>query len=61
MIGEDITLKLLEVEGDRVRIGIEAPRAMKILRLELYEEVSDENKKALTAARDTLQNLFKTI
>ena len=61
MIGNDITLKLLEVLGDRVKIGIDAPKSLKILRLELYEEVCDENKKALTAAQDTLDNIFKIL
>jgi carbon storage regulator len=51
LIGEDITLKLLEIEGERVKIGIDAPKAMKILRLELYEEVRDENKKALASLK----------
>ena len=61
MIGNDITLKLLEVLGDRVKIGIDAPKSLKILRLELYEEVCDENQKALPAAQDTLDNIFKIL
>lgn len=44
MLGEDITLTVVRVSGDRVRIGIEAPRDMVILRRELEEhEQSVEN------------------
>ena len=34
-IGDSIVLTVLEVRGDRVRIGIDAPRAIKVLRTEL--------------------------
>jgi carbon storage regulator len=35
MIGEDVQVLVLDVEGDRVRLGVIAPRALKILRQEL--------------------------
>jgi carbon storage regulator len=36
-IGKDVTITLLEIQGNRVRIGIEAPDELPILRGELYE------------------------
>jgi carbon storage regulator len=35
LIGDDIQIKVLDVSGDRVRIGITAPREVKVLRQEL--------------------------
>jgi carbon storage regulator CsrA len=37
MIGDDIEVSVLAVAGDKVRIGIHAPRAVPVLRREVYE------------------------
>ncbi len=42
-IGEDIVIKVLEVDGGSVKIGIDAPREITILRMEVLEEVQKEN------------------
>jgi carbon storage regulator len=42
-IGDDIELVVVEVKGDVVRLGIEAPRGVAIYRQELYEAISREN------------------
>ncbi|HHX23587.1 MAG TPA: carbon storage regulator CsrA, partial [Thermoanaerobacterales bacterium] len=52
LIGNDIIIKILEIDKDRVKIGVEAPKSMKVLRLELYEDVSIENKKAIDVTKD---------
>jgi carbon storage regulator len=46
MIGDDIEIVVLEVSGDNVRLGIDAPRAIRVLRHELLEELSAENRRA---------------
>jgi len=38
VIGEDIRITVVRVEGNQVRIGIEAPQNVRILRGELFEE-----------------------
>lgn len=45
-IGEDIVLTIVDIQGDQIRLGIEAPRGISILRQELYEAVKDSNKQA---------------
>lgn len=57
LIGKDVMVKILEVEGDRVRIGISAPNEMKVLRAELYEEIMRENKHAVNITIDDLSYL----
>lgn len=42
-VGDDVTVAVLEVRGNRVRLGIDAPQAMKIIRAELPREVSDSD------------------
>lgn len=41
-IGEDITLCVLDIEGNRVRLGLEAPKEIAILREELHQRYSGE-------------------
>jgi carbon storage regulator len=38
MIGDDIEVSVLAIMGDKVRIGIEAPRSVPVLRTEVYIE-----------------------
>ena len=46
MIGDDIIINVVEVQGDNVRIAIEAPRNVKIYRGEIYRAIQEENKRA---------------
>ncbi len=46
MIGDDIIVNVVEVQGDNVRIAIEAPREIKIYRGEIYRAIQEENQKA---------------
>lgn len=47
-IGEDIELTIVSINGDVVRLGIDAPKDVKILRSEVYEEIQRQNKEAAT-------------
>ena len=42
-IEDDIRLVIVEIRGDRVRIGIEAPRSVSVHRQEVYEKIKNEN------------------
>jgi carbon storage regulator len=49
-IGDDIEVIVLSVEGDHVKLGIQAPRQITVLRYELLEGVREENRRAAAAA-----------
>ncbi len=51
VIDGQVVVRLLAIEGERVKIGVEAPRAIAVLREELLREVADQNH-AAAAARD---------
>ncbi len=57
LIGDNIRITIASVEGDKVRIGIEAPRALTILRQELVDAVRRENQAAATTGTDILAQL----
>ncbi len=46
MIGDDIEISLLAVMGEKVRIGIQAPRDVPVFRKEVYLEIQQEEKEA---------------
>ena len=46
MIGDNIVINVVEVQGENVRIAIEAPRDIKIYRGEIYRAIQEENQKA---------------
>ena len=48
-IGDNVSLTVVEVKGDSVRIAVDAPREVKIYRGEIYEAIIAENKAAAIA------------
>jgi len=53
MLGDNIKISILEISQDTVKIGIEAPKSITILRSELYQEVKKENVTAVTNEKET--------
>ncbi len=50
MLGDNVVIEVLEVRGQTVRIGIDAPRALPIYREEIWLEVQRENRAAADAS-----------
>lgn len=46
MIGDHVRIKVISVQDGQAKIGIEAPRELKIYRAELYEQIQQQNVKA---------------
>lgn len=60
LIGKDIVVTILGVDGDRVKLGVEAPREVSILRQELCDQVIDQNAAAVAFSR-TFHTLLPTV
>ena len=50
MIGDDISISIIEIRGDQVRIGVDAPKAVKVFRQEVFDAIKAENKAAAQSA-----------
>ncbi len=57
MIGHDIEITLIDIQGDQVRLGIKAPMSVAVHRKEIYEEIRSENQLATMRSRDVLDRL----
>lgn len=71
IIGDNIEITVLEIQGDQIRIGIDAPKNVAIHRKEVYLEIQEENKKAaqlgsvlptdLGLASDAVRNIVRVV
>jgi carbon storage regulator len=54
MIGDDVEITIVDVRGDKVRLGISAPNRVTVHRKEVYEAIKRENADAANALDDDL-------
>jgi carbon storage regulator len=47
MIGEDISISIIEIQGDHIRLGVDAPKTVKVYRQEVFEAIKSQNKAAV--------------
>lgn len=52
-IGNDITITLIDVHGDQVKIGVEAPKDVKVFRQEVFDAIQMENKAAVVDSQES--------
>lgn len=45
-IGDNVTIKVVEIRGDKVRIGIDAPNDVSVHRMEVYEAIKRERNRS---------------
>ncbi|MBG9454819.1 carbon storage regulator CsrA [Lysinibacillus sphaericus] len=57
MIGDQIEIKILAVDGEQIKIGIVAPKTVKVHRSEVFEAIQAQNKEALSVSSSFLEQL----
>jgi carbon storage regulator len=57
VIGDDVVIRVLDVKGDVVRVGVDAPRHVQIHRQEVYEAVKAANQAAAATSEAALAAL----
>ncbi|MDO5291520.1 MAG: carbon storage regulator CsrA [bacterium] len=57
IIGKDIEITVLEVKGEQVKIGINAPKEISIYRKEIYLQIQEANKEAASNTEETVEFL----
>ncbi|NOX57398.1 MAG: carbon storage regulator CsrA [Planctomycetes bacterium] len=59
MIGDDIEITVVDVRGDKVRLGIKAPTTIPVHRKEVYEAIKTENTNAATLSVDQMAQVIQ--
>ena len=57
VIGDNVVITVLEVRGDQVRIGIDAPRSVTVHREEVHREIAEANRAAASPGSGVLDGL----
>ncbi len=58
IIGDNIEITIVDIQGDQVRLGINAPKNVTIYRKEVYMEIQEENRRAAEVKADSLNKLI---
>ncbi|MBZ4667041.1 MAG: carbon storage regulator [Defluviitaleaceae bacterium] len=59
IIGDQIEITVLDIQGDKVRLGIQAPKNISIYRKEIFLEIKEENKAAVQSSVNQIKALGK--
>jgi carbon storage regulator len=59
MIGDDVEITVVDIRGDKVRLGITAPRSIKVHRKEVYEAIKRENQEASQLEPQDVSSVMK--
>lgn len=59
IIGDDVVVTIVDIRGDKVRLGINAPQDIPVHRQEVYEAIQRENQKAAKLGTEDAQRLAK--
>ncbi|MFW6328793.1 MAG: carbon storage regulator CsrA, partial [Alkalispirochaetaceae bacterium] len=52
VIGDNVEVSVVDIKGDQVKIGIDAPTSVKVYRYEVFEAIQQENRAAASSATD---------
>lgn len=59
VLGNNIEITVIDIQGDQVRLGITAPRNIPVHRKEIFLEIQEENKKAAEVKAVSLKGIIK--
>jgi len=61
MIGDDVVITVLEARGDVIRLGIQAPKDVRVHREEIYRELQAANREAASPTDEIVEELTRTL
>ena len=61
MVGNNVEISILDIKGDQIKIGIQAPKEIPVYRKEVYIQIEEENREAVLNSGIAMNNLKKFI
>ena len=61
VIGDNVTVTVLEVRGDVVRVGVDAPRQVTVHREELWRELEEANRASASPSESAITDLSRAV
>ncbi len=61
VIGDDVVVTILEIRGDLIRVGIDAPRHIKVHRREVFEAIEAANREAVAPTLEAMSEFASAI
>lgn len=59
-IGDGIEIRVVSIQGDQVKIGIDAPKSVEVFRKEIYDQIQAENKQAAISSPNLIDLIAKS-
>ena len=60
-IGDSIVVKIVDLDGRHVKLGIAAPKNITVNREEIYERIQKENRAAVTSNNTDIENVLRAL
>ena len=57
MVGNNVEISILDIKGDQIKIGIQAPKEIPVYRKEVYIQIEEENREAVLNSGIAMNNL----
>ena len=61
VIGDDVVVTILEIRGDLIRVGIDAPKSVKVHRSEVFEAIEAADKEAVAPTLEAMSEFASAI
>lgn len=61
IIGDNIKVFIVDVRGDQVKLGIDAPKDISVHRQEIYEDIQQENKRAALSKHVNVDEVIRSL
>ena len=61
IVNNNVEIRILEIKGDQVKLGISAPKSVPVYRKEVYVQIQESNTESTSSvdAMEALRNIFK--
>jgi carbon storage regulator len=61
LVNDNIEIKVVSIEGNHVRLGVNAPKDVTIHRKEIYDRIKEENKSAIKSTKTDIGEALKKL